>query len=83
MPKIIPSISELAAEAGVEVYDTALPVGFLHGIIDRFGTNPSGHIVWSYGHPATLGEPVGLTETGREMVARVDAEGAAFWQSLR
>ena len=83
MPNILPSIRELAEENDVEVYDTALPVNFLHGIIDRFGYNPGGHIVWSYDYPATLGEPVGLTEQGKATVEEVDKMGAAFWGGLK
>lgn len=84
MPNILPSIRELAEEAGIETFDTALPVNFLHGIMDRFDYNPGGHIVWAYERPHNIfGKPVGLTDKGKETVAAIELEGAAFWQSLR
>jgi hypothetical protein len=84
MPNIQPSISELAAEAGVETFDTALPVRFLYGIMDRFGYNPSGHIVWAYDRPDNIfGKPVGLTTEGKATVASVERLGATFWGSLK
>jgi hypothetical protein len=76
------SVGEMVREEGIQVYDTAMPINFVYGVIDRFGYNPSGHIVWCY-DGAMFGEPVGLTKEGKATVAAIEEEGAAFWQSLK
>lgn len=53
------SLDELAADRGIQYFDTALPQDWFDAFIRNVGTNPRGHIVWSYdmwltGHPQAI-----------------------------
>ena len=67
------SASELAHANGIEVFDTAIPLPVFKVLSELAGENVSGHVVWSYDKRPLGGDPVGVTELGRETVEKLES----------
>ena len=53
-------------------YDTAVPQGWLDHVIRTVGSNPAGHIVWSYKTNRVMGEPVAIDSEGDRILAALN-----------
>ena len=73
------NLREAAEAMGLYVYDTSMPQSWVDEVRERFGhrfDNPYGHVVWCYDHARTWGEPVGIDDTGKAIVAAMNAVDA-------
>ena len=67
------TLAEAAAAAGINVYDTALPIDWLDDA-SQVG-DPRGHVVWSYDEERIFGKPAAVTEWGKELLDLLDRRG--------
>ncbi len=74
-------INELAKEAGLASYDTAIPLDWVNHArkIAPNSATPLAFagIVWCYDKARVFGEPIGLTTAGRQLLELLDASGVA------
>ena len=66
--------SQLAHANGIEKFDTATPDPWFKAACNLAGENIVGQVVWSYDGKNIFGDPVGVTEFGREIVRRMQEE---------
>ena len=60
------NIRELADQAGLKTYDTALPMQWYDDVHAKIGLWPQHYgVVWCYDGPTTWGEPYPLTERAK------------------
>lgn len=63
--------NERAEALGIKVFDTSLPQDWFDLALSLSGTNPSGHVVWSYDYSTIFGAPEPITPEGNLIVALV------------
>lgn len=68
-----PTVDQLAKEKGLVSYDTALPKRWCDDVLQRTGVWPGlVGFVWCYDKARIFGEPVPLTKTAEELLARYE-----------